>query len=161
MIARALDPTAPNNACWCSGRTSALLCQFLNHFWLPRNFEILPQNDREIFKILPRISCIPGNKCKQPIEALLDTDFSHIKYSANDMWLISQLFTGHSALHYFENIIGREPSSCCPSCNSSEQKIPLEHFFGHCPHFRIMQQMFGSSCVCLGDILYSCYMWPR
>ena len=92
---------------------------------------------------------------KVPAQALLDNKFLPVGLCTTDMWILSQLISGHSALHYFQQIIGHEVSAICPCCNLVPETS--DHFMASChSHSAVRQQVFGFSSSSFEFILYHC-----
>ena len=56
-----------------------------------------------------------------PSQALLDTRFSPTPHSHQAMWVLSQLISGHSALNYFQNLIGHVDEVICSDCGEAPE----------------------------------------
>ena len=96
-----------------------------------------------------------SKKSLVPTQALLDNGFSPVAFKHKDMWVLSQVFSGHSALHYFQHIIGHVGSAICPACDESVETS--EHFLCSCIAFSSLRHLvFGASPVSLEFVLYHC-----
>ena len=102
------------------------------------------------------ISHVGSNICPACDEAPETSEHflcSCVTYSG--MWVISQVFSSHSTLHYFQHIIGYVGSNICPACGESAETS--EHFLCSCiAYSRLRFRVFGSSPVSFDFVLYYC-----
>ena len=96
-----------------------------------------------------------SKKSQIPSQALLDTQFSPSTHSHQGMWILSQLISGHSALNYFQNLIGHVNEALCSDCGEAPETS--EHFLCSCSAFSPLRiSTFGISPVSLDYLLYYC-----
>jgi ribonuclease HI len=124
--------------------------------FIPLPASVLKANVRDHFTSLHDARWKATHDCRQSKEAMPGTESSIasslMRLSRGDMWLVTQMITGHCNLARHGVITGRASDALCPKC-FEEEETP-NHHVGECAYYEVERRtLLGKNRTSLREVL--------